>query len=68
MKDVLIQRGETWSYVCSVRNPATGKRRAQSNGGFATKADAKAARNEARGRRAGGVPPSRLRSSQCPIS
>lgn len=43
MKDGLIKRGETWSYVVRVRDPKTGKMKPQWKGGFTTKTEAKRA-------------------------
>jgi integrase len=48
MKDGIVKRGSTWSYVVRVRDAATGKKHAQWKGGFATQDDAKAARDDAR--------------------
>ena len=48
MKDGLVKRGRTWSYVVRVRDPNTGKMKDQWKGGFATKTEAKTARNDAR--------------------
>jgi len=48
MKDGIVKRGSTWSYVVRVRDAATGKRHAQWKGGFDTQDDAKAARDDAR--------------------
>jgi hypothetical protein len=37
----VYRRGETWTYVVDVgRDPATGRRRMRSKGGFATKREA----------------------------
>lgn len=48
MKDGLMQRGSTWSYVVRVRDPHTGKMKDQWKGGFKTKTEARTARNDAR--------------------
>ena len=48
LKDGLIQRGSTWSYVVRVRDPKTGKMKDQWKGGYATRKEAKAARDDAR--------------------
>ena len=48
MKDGLVKRGSTWSYVCRVRDPATGRMKDQWKGGYRTQAEAKRARNDAR--------------------
>ncbi len=48
MKDGLMQRGSTWSYIVRVRDASTGKMKDQWKGGFATKTEAKTARNDAR--------------------
>lgn len=48
MKDGLVQRGTTWSYVVRVRDPLTGKKKAIMKGGFPTRQEAKTARDEAR--------------------
>jgi integrase len=43
-----VKRGKTWSYVIRVKDPETGASRPRWVGGFATEADAKAARDQAR--------------------
>src|SRR5262252_4034917 len=48
LRDCVIQRGGSWSYVIRVPDPATGVSRPRWVGGFATEDDAKAARDEAR--------------------
>jgi len=48
MRDGIIQRGKTWSYVVRERDPQTGKTRPRWVGGFPTRAAAKRARDEAR--------------------
>ena len=48
MRDGLIQRGSTWSYTVRVRDANTGKMKDQWHGGFATKKEARTARNDAR--------------------
>ncbi len=48
VKDGLVKRGSTWSYLVRVRDPQTGKMKNQWKGGFATQAEARTARNDAR--------------------
>jgi integrase len=62
MRDGLVKRGATWSYVIRVPDPVTGRTKPRWTGGFATKAEAKDARDRARARIADGahVEPSRL--------
>ena len=48
LKDGVMQRGRTWSYVIRVTDPGTGKNRPRWVGGFPTEKAAKAARDEAR--------------------
>lgn len=48
MRDGIIQRGKTWSYVVRERDPETGKSRPRWFGGFPTRVAAKRARDEAR--------------------
>jgi integrase len=48
LRDGVMKRGGTWSYVIRVKDPATGVSRPRWVGGFATDEDAKAARDEAR--------------------
>ena len=48
VKDGVIRRGSTWSYVIRVSNPVTGTSRPKWVGGFATESEAKAARDRAR--------------------
>lgn len=48
MKDGIAKRGNTWSYVIRVKDPATGKSKPKWVGGFATEDDAKEARDKAR--------------------
>ena len=48
VKDGLVKRGATWSYIVRVRDPQTGKMKDQWKGGFQTQKEAKAARNDAR--------------------
>lgn len=66
MKNGVVKRGSTWSYVCRVRDPATGKKRPQWKGGFRTQDDAIAARDNARvsARRGTSVLPSRMTVAQ----
>lgn len=62
MRDGLVKRGATWSYVVRVPDPATGKTKPQWKGGFATKKEAKEARAKAMAAVANGnhVDPSKL--------
>jgi integrase len=48
MRDGIIKRGTTWSYVVREKNPATGKTRPRWHGGFPTRKEAKEARDGAR--------------------
>jgi integrase len=48
LRDGVIKRGGSWSYVIRVRDPATGVSRPRWVGGFETEEEAKAARDEAR--------------------
>ncbi|EWT05052.1 integrase [Intrasporangium chromatireducens Q5-1] len=48
MRDGIIQRGRTWSYVVRERDPQTGKTKPRWVGGFATRKAAKDARDSAR--------------------
>ncbi|MFD0773763.1 tyrosine-type recombinase/integrase [Streptomonospora algeriensis] len=48
MRDGVMKRGKTWSYVIRVTDPETGVSKPKWVGGFATEEDAKAARDEAR--------------------
>jgi integrase len=48
VRDGITKRGRTWSYVVRVKDPETGESRPRWVGGFATEAQAKAARDEAR--------------------
>ena len=48
LRDGVIKRGASWSYVIRVPDPATGVNKPRWVGGFATEHDAKAARDEAR--------------------
>jgi integrase len=48
LRDGVIKRGTSWSYVIRVPDPATGVTKPRWVGGFATEQDAKAARDEAR--------------------
>jgi hypothetical protein len=61
MRDGLIKRGDSWYFVLDEpRDPATGKRRQKWVKGGRTRDEAKAARDDARGRRgrsAGRRPP-----------
>lgn len=59
MKDGLVKRGSTWSYVVRERDPETGKTKPRWVGGFPTKTAAKQARDKARSDVARGtyVPP-----------
>ena len=48
LRDGVMKRGRTWSYVIRVKDPETGVSKPRWVGGFATEAVAKAARDEAR--------------------
>jgi len=48
MRDGLVQRGSTWSYVVRERDPGTGKSKQRWVGGFTTRAEARKARDAAR--------------------
>ncbi len=48
VKDGLVKRGATWSYVVRVSDPETGLSKPRWVGGFASESAAKAARDEAR--------------------
>lgn len=48
LRDGVIKRGATWSYVIRIADPQTGLSRPRWVGGFATEAAAKSARDEAR--------------------
>jgi hypothetical protein len=48
LRDGVVKRGTTWSYVIRVKDPATGVSKPRWAGGFATEQGAKAARDEAR--------------------
>jgi integrase len=48
LRDGVMKRGTTWSYVIRVKDPATGISKPRWVGGFATENDAKAARDDAR--------------------
>lgn len=48
LRDGVMKRGTTWSYVIRVKDPETGVSKPRWVGGFATEDDAKAARDEAR--------------------
>jgi len=48
VKDGLVKRGTTWTYLVRVRDPNTGKMKDQWKGGFRTKEEARTARNDAR--------------------
>jgi integrase len=48
LRDGVIKRGTSWSYVIRVPDPATGVSKPRWVGGFETEADAKAARDDAR--------------------
>ncbi|MFF3671100.1 tyrosine-type recombinase/integrase [Microtetraspora malaysiensis] len=48
LRDGVMKRGNTWSYVIRVTDPETGESKPKWVGGFATEDDAKAARDEAR--------------------
>ena len=48
LRDGVMKRGTTWSYVIRVKDPETGISKPRWVGGFATEENAKAARDEAR--------------------
>ncbi|MFC4533059.1 Arm DNA-binding domain-containing protein [Sphaerisporangium dianthi] len=48
LRDGVMKRGKTWSYVIRVTDPETGVSKPKWVGGFATEDEAKAARDEAR--------------------
>jgi integrase len=48
LRDGVMKRGKTWSYVIRVTDPATGLSKPKWVGGFPTEDEAKAARDEAR--------------------
>jgi integrase len=48
LRDGVMKRGSTWSYVIRVKDPETGVSKPRWVGGFGTEAAAKAARDEAR--------------------
>ena len=48
LRDGVIKRGQSWSYVIRVPDPATGVTKPRWVGGFKTEEEAKAARDEAR--------------------
>jgi hypothetical protein len=48
LRDGLMKRGSTWSYVIRVHDPESGASRPRWVGGFQTEAEAKAARDQAR--------------------
>jgi integrase len=48
LRDGVMKRGNTWSYVIRVKDPETGVSKPRWVGGFALEQDAKAARDEAR--------------------
>lgn len=48
LRDGVMKRGSTWSYVIRVRDPETGVSKPKWVGGFVTEEEAKAARDEAR--------------------
>lgn len=48
LRDGVMKRGNTWSYVIRVKDPETGESKPKWVGGFASEDDAKAARDEAR--------------------
>ena len=48
LRDGVMKRGSTWSYVVRVTDPKTGVSKPKWVGGFATEGDAKTARDEAR--------------------
>jgi integrase len=48
VRDGIVKRGQTWSYVIRVKDPETGRSKPKWVGGFQSEADAKAARDQAR--------------------
>lgn len=48
LRDGVIKRGRTWSYVIRVKDPEMGVSKPRWVGGFATEQEAKAARDEGR--------------------
>ena len=46
LRDGVMKRGTTWSYVIRVTDPATGKSKPKWAGGFPTEQEAKAARTK----------------------
>jgi integrase len=48
VRDGIVKRGKTWSYVIRVRDPETGRSKPRWVGGFASEADVKSARDQAR--------------------
>ena len=46
LRDGVMKRGTTWSYVIRVKDPETGISKPRWVGGFTTEEDAKAARDE----------------------
>src|SRR6266516_7465980 len=48
LRDGVVKRGHTWSYVIRVKDPETGVSKPRWVGGFATEEEAKGARDEAR--------------------
>jgi integrase len=48
LRDGVMKRGQTWSYVIRVKDPETGISKPRWVGGFATEQAAKAARDQAR--------------------
>ena len=48
LRDGVMKRGNTWSYVIRVKDPATGVSKPRWVGGFATEEEAKGARDEGR--------------------
>jgi integrase len=48
VRDGIVRRGKTWSYVIRIKDPETGRSRPRWVGGFASEAEAKSARDQAR--------------------
>ena len=48
VKNGVVMRGKTWSYVLRVPDPVTGKTKPKWVGGFTTEKEAKLARDKAR--------------------
>ncbi len=55
MKDGLVKRGQTWAYVASEVDGETGKKKPVWHGGYASREDARVARDDARDRANKGI-------------